>query len=200
MSVLIKGGRIVTAADDYIADVFVEDETVTLIGESLDQQADCSHHRKLHQLAVRASLHPAQPCLSALARGRHSCSAGLLDFSRRTDFYIALVRDRPGGFRPGVGGKADRKNGRNACDVSSFLLILYFACHVCGSAAHPQESDGILRDPGYAQLLFHVARRHWCLSNDDFLFPDAGAATAFRSELSLSFPRIECDLYHGPRR
>jgi dihydropyrimidinase len=40
MSVLIKGGRIVTAADDYVADIFIEDETVTLIGESLDQGAD----------------------------------------------------------------------------------------------------------------------------------------------------------------
>ena len=40
MSVLIKGGRIVTAADDYVADIYVEDETVTLIGELLDQQAD----------------------------------------------------------------------------------------------------------------------------------------------------------------
>src|SRR2546423_12616874 len=40
MSVLIKGGRIVTAVDDYVADVYVEDETVTLIGESLDQPAD----------------------------------------------------------------------------------------------------------------------------------------------------------------
>src|SRR2546427_9677002 len=40
MSVLIKGGRIITAADDYVADIYVEDETVTLIGESLDQQAD----------------------------------------------------------------------------------------------------------------------------------------------------------------
>jgi dihydropyrimidinase len=40
MSILIKGGRIVTAADDYVADVYVEDETVTLIGESLDQAAD----------------------------------------------------------------------------------------------------------------------------------------------------------------
>jgi dihydropyrimidinase len=40
MSVLIKGGRIVTAADDYVADIYVEDETVTLIGESLDQAAD----------------------------------------------------------------------------------------------------------------------------------------------------------------
>ncbi|PLS86925.1 MAG: dihydropyrimidinase, partial [Actinobacteria bacterium] len=40
MSVLIKGGRIVTAADDYSGDIFVEDETVTLIGRSLDVQAD----------------------------------------------------------------------------------------------------------------------------------------------------------------
>ena len=40
MSVLIKGGRIVTAADDYVADVYVEDETVALIGASLDQPAD----------------------------------------------------------------------------------------------------------------------------------------------------------------
>ncbi len=40
MSVLIKGGRVVTASDDYIADVFVEGERVTLIGESLDLDAD----------------------------------------------------------------------------------------------------------------------------------------------------------------
>src|SRR5881275_3223213 len=40
MSVLIRGGHIVTAADDYVADLYVEDETVTLIGESLDMPAD----------------------------------------------------------------------------------------------------------------------------------------------------------------
>ena len=40
MSVLIKGGRVVTAVDDYVGDIFVEDETVSLIGESLDVQAD----------------------------------------------------------------------------------------------------------------------------------------------------------------
>ena len=40
MSVLIRGGRVITAADDYVADLFVENETITLIGESLDLQAD----------------------------------------------------------------------------------------------------------------------------------------------------------------
>jgi len=40
MSVLIKGGRIVTAADDYLGDVLIENGTVALIGESLDVAAD----------------------------------------------------------------------------------------------------------------------------------------------------------------
>src|SRR5881275_922205 len=40
MSVLIKGGRILTAADDYVGDVYVEGERISLIGESLDIQAD----------------------------------------------------------------------------------------------------------------------------------------------------------------
>src|SRR5690242_20811588 len=40
MSVLIKGGRVITAADDYVADVYAEDERHTLIGASLDVSAD----------------------------------------------------------------------------------------------------------------------------------------------------------------
>jgi dihydropyrimidinase len=40
MSVLIKGGRIITAADDYVGDVYAEGERISLIGESLDVQAD----------------------------------------------------------------------------------------------------------------------------------------------------------------
>lgn len=40
MSVLIRGGRIVTAADDYVGDVYVEDERISLVGTSLEVDAD----------------------------------------------------------------------------------------------------------------------------------------------------------------
>ena len=40
MSVLIKGGRVITATDDYVGDVYVEDERISLIGESLDVAAN----------------------------------------------------------------------------------------------------------------------------------------------------------------
>ena len=40
MSVLIKGGRIVTAVDDYVADVLIEGETIAAVGTSLGNSAD----------------------------------------------------------------------------------------------------------------------------------------------------------------
>jgi dihydropyrimidinase len=40
VSVLIKGGRVITAADDYVGDVLIEGERISLIGESLDVAAD----------------------------------------------------------------------------------------------------------------------------------------------------------------
>ena len=40
MSVLIKNGRIVTATDDYVADIFIEGETVSVIGKNLTMKAD----------------------------------------------------------------------------------------------------------------------------------------------------------------
>lgn len=40
MSVLIKNGRIITAADDTIADIYIEGETIIAIGKDLDYKAD----------------------------------------------------------------------------------------------------------------------------------------------------------------
>jgi dihydropyrimidinase len=40
MSLLIKNGRIVTATDDYMADIFIEGETISAIGKNLPVKAD----------------------------------------------------------------------------------------------------------------------------------------------------------------
>jgi len=40
MKTLIKDGRVVTAVDDYNADIFIDGETVTTIGKSLDMDVD----------------------------------------------------------------------------------------------------------------------------------------------------------------
>ena len=40
MSLLIKNGRIITAAEDYVADIFIEGETISTIGKNLSMKAD----------------------------------------------------------------------------------------------------------------------------------------------------------------
>jgi dihydropyrimidinase len=40
MSLLIKNGRVVTAVDDYHADIFIEHEKISVIGKTLDMPAD----------------------------------------------------------------------------------------------------------------------------------------------------------------
>src|SRR6266545_4372951 len=40
MSTFIKNGRIVTASDDYVADIFIEKDKVATIGRNLPTQAD----------------------------------------------------------------------------------------------------------------------------------------------------------------
>ncbi len=40
MSVLIKNGRIITASEDYIADIFIDGEEIKTIGRQLQQEAD----------------------------------------------------------------------------------------------------------------------------------------------------------------
>ena len=40
MSILIKNGRIITATDDYVADIYIQGEIITAIGTNLNVQAD----------------------------------------------------------------------------------------------------------------------------------------------------------------
>jgi len=40
MSLLIKNGRIITASDDYVADIFIQDDKITTIGKHLEIKAD----------------------------------------------------------------------------------------------------------------------------------------------------------------
>jgi dihydropyrimidinase len=40
LSVLIKNGRIITASEDYVADIFIEGEEIKIIGRSIDIEAD----------------------------------------------------------------------------------------------------------------------------------------------------------------
>src|SRR5882757_7029262 len=40
MSILIKNGRVITASEDYVADIFIEGEKISTIGKNLSVKSD----------------------------------------------------------------------------------------------------------------------------------------------------------------
>src|SRR5438552_6930270 len=57
MSVMIKSGRVITAADDYVADVFIDGETVSAIGRNLPMKADRTIDAK-NRLVIPGGIDP----------------------------------------------------------------------------------------------------------------------------------------------
>src|SRR5215813_499678 len=57
MRTIIKNGRIITAVDDYRADILVEDEVVSMIGASLDMEADATIDAS-HKLVIPGGIDP----------------------------------------------------------------------------------------------------------------------------------------------
>ena len=57
MKTLIKSGRVITAVDDYIADILIEDETVSMIGKQIDIEADVTIDAK-NKLVIPGGIDP----------------------------------------------------------------------------------------------------------------------------------------------
>ena len=53
MSLLIKNGRIITASEDYIADIFIEGETISAIGKNLS--VETGYALSLHSKSEKQS-------------------------------------------------------------------------------------------------------------------------------------------------
>src|SRR5687768_16836731 len=57
MKTLIKSGRIITAVDDYTADILIDGETITTIGKSLEMEADVTIDAK-NKLIIPGGIDP----------------------------------------------------------------------------------------------------------------------------------------------
>ncbi len=127
MSILIEGGRIVTASDDYVADVYIEGETVTLIGESLDLSADRvvdARGKYLLPGCIDPHTHFDMPFGGTITAddfqsGQTSCAFGgttcHLDFANQ-------VRGRS--FTEGVETWHEKVNGKALIDYGFHIIVI----------------------------------------------------------------------------
>ena len=156
MSVLIKGGRIITAADDYVGDIYVEGERISLIGESLDVQAERvidaagkyvlpglrrPAHASRHAVRGTTTIDDVESGQTAAAFGGTTCHVDFIiqppgSTLRRRDRRVARQGERQAGDRHGLphgasptSAKAGRSRSSRRCPdqgITSYKLFMAY--------------------------------------------------------------------------
>ena len=126
MSVLIKGGRVITAADDYVGDVFIEDETVSLIGESLDVEAERTIDASGKWVipgAIDAHTHMELPFGGTFAKDTFETGTRAAAFGGTTTIIDFAVQSKGKSLREGLDAWMAKAEGR-ACIDYGFHMIM----------------------------------------------------------------------------
>ena len=163
MSVLIKNGRIATAGEDYTADIFIENETVSLIGTSLQVSAgtvidaagkfvfpggvDPHVHLELPSMGTVSSDDYISGTTAALFGG----TTTVLDFvtqKRGTTLYDALKQWRK------------RSDGKPLCDYGFHLIVTDL------NDATKSEIASLMHDEGITSLKAFMASKSSLMIDD----------------------------------
>jgi dihydropyrimidinase len=174
MSVLIKGGRIITAADDYVADVYVEDETVTLIGESLDVAADkvidasgkyvlpglVDPHTHLDMpFGGTTTIDDVESGQTAAAFGGTTCHVDFIIQPQGTTFADAIAEWR------------SKANGKQVIDMGYHMAVTDLA------EGGTLEELAALPDEGITSYKLFMAYKGALMVDDETLFRTMGTAS-----------------------
>jgi len=126
MSILIEGGRIVTGTDDYVADVYIEDETITTIGESLDMDADRvidAHGKYVLPGCIDPHTHFDMPFGGTVTAddfqsGQTSCA-----FGGTTCHIDFAIQTRGKSFTEGIEEWHGKANGKTMIDYGFHIIV-----------------------------------------------------------------------------
>jgi dihydropyrimidinase len=167
MSILIKGGRVITAADDYVADVFVEDERISLIGESLDVSSDgviAAAGKYVHPGGVDPHTHLDMPfggtvTIDDVESGQTSAAFG------GTTTHVDFIIQPPGSsFADAVDEWRAKANGRQVIDMGYHMAVTDL------KGGGTLEELASLPDQGITSYKLFMAYKGALMVDDETLF------------------------------
>ncbi len=167
MALLIKGGRIITAADDYHADIYCEDELITAIGHDLDVPAGTevvdASGKYVFPGFIDPHVHIHLPFMGTFAKDTHA-TASIAALHGGTTTYIEMACPNRGedtleGYKIWKG----MAEGNSACDYTFHMAVSKFD-EATGAQLREIVEDGI------ASFKVFLAYKGFFGVNDDELF------------------------------
>jgi dihydropyrimidinase len=146
MPLLIKNGRIITASEDYVADIFVEDEKVKAIGTNLPLSADIILDAAGHYVfpgAIDPHVHLDMPFMGTYSSDSYETGTRAALYGGTTMVIDFILQKQGSSLQAALEEWQSRANGNALGDYSFHMAVTDFNEHTKKEIRHFIENEGI---------------------------------------------------------
>lgn len=129
MSVLIKGGRIITASEDQIADIFIEADTITHIGKDLKLDADTvidARGKLVMPGGIDPHVHLDMPFMGTFSSDSYETGTRAALFGGTTMVIDFILQKQGNSLQAALDEWQGRANGNAVGDYSFHMAVTDF--------------------------------------------------------------------------
>ncbi len=146
MSVLIKNGRIVTAAEDYIADLYIEDDKIAAIGANLPQKADKevdATGKLVFPGGIDPHVHLDMPFMGTFSSDDYETGTRAALFGGTTTVIDFILQTQGDSLRNALKTWQKKSEGKAIGDYSYHMAVTDFNDDVAKEVVEFIEEEGI---------------------------------------------------------
>lgn len=146
MSVLIKNGRIITATDNYIADIFIEGETISTIGKKLLVKADTEIDvagKLVMPGGIDPHVHLDMPFMGTYSSDNYETGTRAALFGGTTTVIDFILQKQGNSLHSALDEWNSRANGNAVGDYSFHMSVTDFNDHTKKEIQEIIEQEGI---------------------------------------------------------
>ncbi len=146
MSILIKNGRVITADEDFVADIFIEGETVSAIGKSLPMHADTIIEAKGKLVmpgGIDPHVHLDMPFMGTFSSDDYTSgtSAALFGGTTMVIDFVLQTQGKP--LYHALEAWQGRSNGKACSDYSFHMAVTDFNDNTKAEISKMVNEEGI---------------------------------------------------------
>lgn len=146
MSILIKNGRIITAADDCIGDIYIEGETVSAIGKDLNIEADQTIDaagKLVFPGGIDPHVHLEMPFMGTFTSDNYETATRAALFGGTTTVIDYVIQTRGKSLYSALEEWRGRSEGNTFCDYSFHIAITDYNEDISRELVDIVEKEGI---------------------------------------------------------
>lgn len=146
MSILIKNGRVITAADDYIADIFIENEKVKLVGTNLTVKSDQvidAKNKLVFPGGIDPHVHLEMPFMGTYSSDNYETGTRAALFGGTTTVIDFVIQKQGNSLKAALNEWKGRANGNAVGDYAFHMAVTDFNENTKAEIKDMIEVEGI---------------------------------------------------------